>query len=71
MVCAHFEGAIRFSSNAYIEFISAQSIKGTDLKPEINAIAVRKKRHNLFAQAGVGKVKVSVVTEVQKNMTIY
>jgi len=66
MVCAHFEGAIKFSSNAYIDFISGQSINGTDLKPEINAIAVRKKRHHSFAHTGVEKVKVSVVTEVLK-----
>ena len=70
MVCAHFEGAIKFSSNAYIYFISGQSINGSDLKPEINAIAVQKKirdKENLsFAHPGVGKVKVSVVSDVLK-----
>ena len=66
MLCAHFEGSIRFASNAYIAFISGQKIKGSDLKLEINAIAVRKKKHQLFSHTGAKKVKISSVLEVLK-----
>ena len=67
LVCSHFEGSIRFASNAYIAFISSQNIKGSDLRIEINAIAVRKKKHLLFNQTGSKKVKVSSVSEVLKS----
>ena len=30
MMCAHFEGSIRFASNAYIAYISSQNIKGSN-----------------------------------------
>ena len=67
MICAHFEGAIRIASNAYIAYISSQNIKGADLRHEINAIAVRKKKHQLFKHTGSKKVKVSSVSEVLKS----
>ena len=62
MICAHFEGSIRYASNAYIAYISSQDIKGSDLRIEINAIAVRKKKHQSFNHTGAGKVKVSLVS---------
>ena len=66
MLCAHFEGFIRFSSNAYIAYISGQKIKGSDLKLEINAIAIRKKKHQLFSITGGKKVKISSVLNILK-----
>lgn len=64
LVCAHFEGAIKYASNAYIAYISAQKILGKDLRVEISAISVRKKKHSLFQSSGTKKVRISVVSDV-------
>ena len=64
LCCAHFEGSIKFASNAYIAFISSQNIKGKDLRIEISSIAVRKKKHQLFGVPATKKVKITVVSDV-------
>lgn len=64
LCCAHFEGYIKYASNAYIAFISTQNIKGKDLRVEIASIAVRKKKHQLFGQSSTKKVKITVVSDV-------
>jgi hypothetical protein len=61
---AHFEGYIKYASNAYIAFISAQNIKGKDLRIEIASIAVRKKKHQLFGIPSAKKVKITVVSDL-------
>ena len=64
--CAHFEGGIKYASNAYIAYISGQNIKGKDLRVEISAIGVRKKKHQSFAVPSTKKVKITVVSDVLK-----
>ena len=64
LCCAHFEGYIRYASNAYIAYISAQNIKGKDLRVEIPSIVVRKKKHQSFGIPQTKKVKVTVVSDV-------
>ena len=58
--CAHFEGYIRYASNAYIAYIAGQKIECRKLKLEIAAILIRKKHYNLFSNNQY-KVKTSVV----------
>ena len=58
--CAHFEGFIRYASNAYIAYIAGQKIECRKLKLEIAAILIRKKHYNLFSNNQY-KVKTSVV----------
>ena len=67
LCCAHFEGAIKYASNAYIAYISSQEIKGKDLRVEIASVAVRKKKHQSFANPQTKKVKISVVSDVLKS----
>lgn len=67
LCCAHFEGAIKYASNAYIAYISSQEIKGKDLRIEITSIAVRKKKHQFFANPNTKKVRISVVSDVLKS----
>lgn len=64
LCCAHFEGYIKFASNAYIAYISAQNIKGKDLRVEISSVAIRKKKHQFFGIPSTKKVKVTVVSDV-------
>lgn len=64
LCCAHFEGCIKFASNAYIAYISCQNIKGRELRVEISSIAIRKKKHQSFATPSTKKVKISVVSDV-------
>lgn len=64
LCCAHFEGSIKYASNAYIAFISSQNIKGKDLRIEISSIAVRKKKHQSFGIPSTKKVKITVVSDV-------
>lgn len=66
LCCAHFEGYIKYASNAYIAYISTQNIKGKDLRIEIASIAVRKKKHQLFGMTSTKKVKITVVSDVLK-----
>ena len=40
MLCAHFEGFIRFASNAYIAYISSLRLKTSELKRSIQAISL-------------------------------
>ena len=64
LCCAHFEGYIKYASNAYIAYISAQNIKVKDLRIEISSIAIRKKKHLSFGIPSTKKVKVTVVSDV-------
>ena len=64
LCCAHFEGTIKYASNAYIAFISSQNIKGKDLRIEISAIAVRKKKHQSFGISSSKKIKITVVSDI-------
>lgn len=48
LCCAHFEGSIKFSSNAYVAFISGQELKHADLRTEISALIIKKQKHVLF-----------------------
>lgn len=61
LCCAHFEGAIKYASNAYIAYISSQNIIGKDLRIEISSILIRKKKQSAFTSQ---KVKVSVVSDI-------
>lgn len=63
LTCAHFEGFIRYASNAYIAFISSQEILCSDLRMELSGILVRRAKHALFNN-GSRKVKLSVVNQV-------
>jgi hypothetical protein len=63
MLCAHFEGFIRFASNAYIAYISAQRIKTSHLKSCFSAITLRFHKHSLFITNGE-KVKTSAVKQL-------
>ncbi|MCL1884742.1 MAG: MAE_28990/MAE_18760 family HEPN-like nuclease [Defluviitaleaceae bacterium] len=67
MLCAHFEGAIRHSSNAYVTYVSEQNVNGAELKPEIISIILRKKKHHLFNHTGQKKVKISSVLDLIKS----
>lgn len=64
LCCAHFEGYIKYASNAYIAYISGQNIKGKDLRIEISSIVIRKKKHQSFGIPSRKKVKVTVVSDV-------
>lgn len=64
LCCAHFEGFIKYASNAYIAYISGQNIKGKDLRIEISSVLIRKKKHPSFGIPSTKKVKVTVVSEV-------
>lgn len=61
LCCAHFEGAIKYASNAYIAYISGQNIIGKELLIEISSILIRKKKRASFSSQ---KVKLSVVSDV-------
>ncbi len=64
LCCAHFEGSIRYSANAYIAYISSQGYTGRELRVEIPSIVIRKKKHHLFGQLSTNKVRVSVVSDI-------
>ena len=64
LCCAHFEGSIKYASNAYIAYISSQNIKCKDLRIEISSIVVRKKKHQSFGNPSTKKVKITVVSDV-------
>lgn len=64
MLCAHFEGFIKFASNAYISYISSKKIKNVELKPSFSAIMLQQQSHSLFNSGGSGKVKTSVVKQL-------
>lgn len=64
LCCAHFEGSVKYASNAYVAYISAQNIRADCLRTEISAIAVRKHNYQFFSYTQAKKVKVSVVSKV-------
>lgn len=64
LCCAHFEGAIKFASNAYIAYVAGQGVRGKELRVEISSILIRKKKHTLFNIPTSQKVKVSVVSDI-------
>jgi len=66
LCCAHFEGSIKYASNAYIAYISSQNIKSKDLRIEISSIVIRKKKHTMFGIPSSKKVKISVVSDILK-----
>ena len=64
MLCAHFEGFIRFASNAYIAYISSKKLKTSCLKSSFSAITLRLHNHSLFNASNGEKVKTSVVKQL-------
>ena len=64
MCCAHFEGGLKYASNAYVAYISAQHIRGKDLRIEILSIPVRKQKHSLFGISNDDKLRITTVADV-------
>jgi len=63
MLCAHFEGFIRYASNAYIAYISAQRLKTLELNKNFHAITLRFHNSNLFSIRSE-KVKTTVIKQL-------
>lgn len=64
LCCAHFEGAIKYASNAYVAYIASQGFKGKELRVEISSILIRKKKCASLNVAQPKKVKISVVSDI-------
>lgn len=66
MSCAHFEGFIKYATNAYLAYLSSLELTCEQIRVEYASMIVRNKKHALFNSKSGKKVKVSVVTDMLK-----